>query len=476
MKNFKKAAAGILAITMAFASTSCSEKDKDNSSSMPEKKLEAEQQDIIERLCGEITEPRELENTEIKWFSFWDINPTASEDKDIGVDLALFQTKYKGTVKYIPTVSWDTYFDDLAETVIAGDPPDFIGADDMNIFPKCALRNMIEPIDDYFNFDDPLWSDMKEACDKFVYDGKHWAAITRIDPSCIFIYNKNTITANGLDDPAELWKKGEWNWDTFSKMCTDFSDPDKEICALDGWYYEDALTASSGKPLISLENGQIVNNIGSAELAKAQNMMFELQKNNVVFRKDLHSWQVRGNVFGTGIASGETLFYPIGLWAIEDAPSVTKPYGDLSKGEVMFVPVPCAADSPAQYIPSRVHGFCICLGAKNPEGVAAFLDCTRYAELDEEAHQITIDQFKKDYGWTDEMLEMRDEIYQMAAEHPVFEFAEGVSTDVTNLTDNIVKTTMHPDPDARQTWTEVVSANTTALDYMLDEAQQKLAK
>ena len=157
--------------------------------------------------------------------------------------------------------------------------------------------------------------------------------------------------------------------------------------------------------------------------------------------------------------------------AIPFSPSVTKPYGDLASGDVMFVPVPCAKDSDNMYVPSRVHGFCIAKNAQNPEGVAAWLDCTRYAETDEAAHQITLDQYKKDYGWTDEMLEMRDEIYARAAEHPVFEFAQGISSDLSNLTDNIIKNSMNPNES--YTWTSTVAENEKALDYLIKEAQEQ---
>ena len=58
----------------------------------------------------------ELANSEIVWFSFYDINPTASADKDIGVDLALFQTKYNGKITYRQT-TWETKFDDLANAI-----------------------------------------------------------------------------------------------------------------------------------------------------------------------------------------------------------------------------------------------------------------------------------------------------------------------------------------------------------------------
>lgn len=475
MSTLKRTAAGVLALALALSMAACGSSDDSStaSSSMPEKKLEESQQDIVNRLADEMTEVRELENNEIDWFSFYDINPTASVDKEIGVDLALFQTKYDGKINYVQT-TWDTKFDDLAALIMSGNSPDFIGADDMDVFPKGAIKEMIEPMDDYIDFSSPLWSDMKAANDQFMYKGSHYVAVSRVDPSYIWIYNKNTIEDNGFDDPAELYWNGEWNWDTFSQMCIEFTDAEADKFAMDGWYYENALTESSGKPLVGMENGNIVNYINSPELAKAQNMMYDLQKNEVVYPKHLHDWKVRGDVFGTGIASGETLFYPIGLWAIEDAPSVTAPYGDLSAGEVMFVPVPCAADTDNMYVPSRIHGFCIAKNAKNPEGVAAWLECTRYAEIDTAAHQITLDQYKNDYGWTDEMLEMREEIYKRAAEHPVFEFAQGVSTDLSNLTDGIIKGTMHPS-DAN-TWTSIVSENEKALDYLIQEAQAQTAE
>jgi ABC-type glycerol-3-phosphate transport system substrate-binding protein len=479
MRKIKLTAAAILALALTMGMAACGSGNSDDSgkggndaSSMPEKKLEENQQDIVTRLAGEM-EDKQLANSEIVWFSFYDINPTASADKDIGVDLALFQTKYNGKITYRQT-TWETKFDDLANAILAGDSPDFIGADDMDVFPKGAIKNMIEPIDDYVDFNNELWSPMKSANDQFMYKGKHYVAVSRVDPSYIWIYNKNVIEENGLEDPAELYHNGEWNWDKLTEMCIEFTDEEQDKWAMDGWYYENALTQSSGKPLVGMEDGKIVNNIKTPELAKAQNMMYELQKNNVVYPKHLHEWKVRGDVFGTGIASGETLFYPIGLWAIEDAPSTTAPYGDLSAGEVMFVPVPCAKDSDNMYVPSRVHGFCIAKGAKNPEGVAAWLDCTRYAEVDEAAHQITLDQYKNDYGWTDEMLEMRDEIYARAAEHPVFEFSEGISKDLSNLTDSIIKNSMNPAES--YTWTSTVAENEKALDYLIKEAQEQTAE
>ncbi len=117
---------------------------------------------------------RDLKSNEIKWFSHWDINPTEAEDKEIGADLALFKTKYNGKINWVQT-TWETKFDDLAALVMSNDSPDFIGADDMDVFPKGAIKSMIEPIDDYIDLSKPLCNDhccagkSHKGCDRSVY-------------------------------------------------------------------------------------------------------------------------------------------------------------------------------------------------------------------------------------------------------------------------------------------------------------------
>ena len=55
----------------------------------------------------------------------------------------MFKTKYNGKINWVQT-TWETKFDDLAALVMSNDSPDFIGADDMDVFPKGAIKSMIE--------------------------------------------------------------------------------------------------------------------------------------------------------------------------------------------------------------------------------------------------------------------------------------------------------------------------------------------
>ena len=80
-----------------------------------------------------------LENGTLRWLSFWDINPT--EGKPVPVFLELFQTKYGGTIEYIPT-TWDTRYNDLATMVLGGNSPDMFSACDLDTFPGKASAGM----------------------------------------------------------------------------------------------------------------------------------------------------------------------------------------------------------------------------------------------------------------------------------------------------------------------------------------------
>ncbi|MBE6836684.1 MAG: extracellular solute-binding protein [Ruminococcus sp.] len=469
----KKILAFSLALATALCSFGCGKGGDDKKTTTTPKKIDAESQQSIDQMAATMGEPRELESSEIDWFSFWDINPTDAEDKETGADLALFQTKYDGKINYIQT-TFEKKFDDFAALVLAGKEPDFIGADDMDVFPKCAIKDMIVPIDDYFDLESPLWEGTKETADQYMFQGSHYVSIIRNDPAYVVVYNTNTIAENGLDDPAELFANGEWNWDTFADMCIEFTNPEEDKYGLDGWYYDQALMQSTGMPLIGLEDGEIVNNIYSETYAEVNEFMYNLQKNGIGYPKHEHGWKLRNDLAGSGMGSGLTLFYPIGLWALEQPPSVTEVYGDVSAGEVMFVPVPCSPDSDEIYIPSRAHGFCLVKGGKNPEGVAAYLDCARYCEIDGATEKITLRQYKDLYGWTDEMLEMRAKVYELAAENPVFDFYTGVSADLTASIDPVIRGSMNV--EEQKTWTSIVEANGYVLDYLIDEAMSEMVK
>lgn len=329
---------------------------------------------------------------------------------------------------------------------------------------------MFQPIDDIIDLDSELWAPTKELCDMFVYGGQHYVAAIEAMPTYACVYNKTTITENGFDDPAELYWNGEWDWDVFTEMCEDFTDADQEKYALDGYWYANALSETSGVPLIGMEDGKVVQNLDDPAIERVQERMYNLQRNNVVFPRSENGWDTRGDgADGEGLGTYLTLFIPIGLYALEQPVASRETFG--LPEEIMFVPMPKEPDSDVTYCSAKIHGYLICSGAPNTEGVAAFLACEQVTNQAEDLQQIETDTFINEYEWTEEMIEMRNELYRLAAENPVIDLQRGVSDELKKQMESLSQATMITG-GAATTWAAARDEYEGAVQYLVDEANE----
>ena len=467
----KRFLAGLFALTMCVGMAACGSDSGDDGkeSSVNAKEIAQEDKDKLSEAAQNALDTTELKNKTIKFLSHWDINP--SDGGVVGADLQMFKDTYDGKIEYIQT-TWENRYVDLAKAVMANDSPDFFSAMDMDGFPKGAIKAMFEPIDDYVDLNSELWAPAKATCDAFVFNGGHYVAGIQSYPQYVCVYNTKTIEENGLDDPAELYWNDEWTWSKFTEMCTEFTNQEEEKVGLDGWWYAAALNDTCGVPLIGMKDGLLVNNMADPAVSKVQELMYNLQKNEVVFDRSSNNWSTRGDgTTGEGLGSYQTLFIPVGLWGIENSPEAVKPFGDVEAGEIMFCPMPRMDDSDKYYVSARVEGYHIVKNAPNPMGVVAYMNCLKVC--DTEASEITEQQLRDDYKWNDDMIKMRDEIYQLVNTNPVYDFEHGVSNEMESMMQTVNQYTMMTGGGAG-TWTACVEENKTAVDYLIKEANESI--
>ena len=483
MKLVKQLSAASLAVLMAASVSACGSSDSSGDAAasggdeaivttQPGKELEESQKEQLASLTNDSDlKIDSLENKTIKWLAHYDINPGDGAVK--GPELELFEQKYEGHVEWV-NATWETRYSKLATLVMSNESPDFFPADDMDTFPKGAIKAMFQPIDDYVDLNTELWSKSKEYCDEFMFNGKHYVAVIYPEPNLVCIYNTKTIEDNSLDDPAELFENDEWTWDKFQEMCKAFTDADNQKYALDGYWYANAISQTSGKPLIGLKDGKIVHNIDDPDIAKAQEFMYNLEKDDVCFDRSSNNWKTRGSgETGEGLGSYLTLFIPTGLWAIQNTPEKVKLIGDVEAGEIMFVPMPRnPAGDGKYYMGSRVHGYNLCTGAPNPQGVAAYLDCCQVAY--QKASNIGEEVLINDYKWNDQMIEMRRKCYDLCAENPVFDLQGGVSNELDTVMQDLSQATMITGGGAT-TWTEAVGTYKAKVEYLLKLSNDNVA-
>lgn len=408
----------------------------------------------------------ELENKNIKWFSFYDPFHATTSGNTKSLSLELFESKYDGTIEYIAT-TWNNRFSDLSTNLLGGTGIDFIAGGDLDSFPKGVPNGQFESFDQYVDFDGELWGSVKDLNDMFELNGKHYLMATQATSGEVVVYNRATIDALGFDDPADLLDQGKWTWETFKNMLTEFVDPDAEQYGLDGWFNEKPLMLSCGAAPVELQNGRLVSNLFDDRVEKAMNFMYGLNQTGLVLDKELFGWSEHPEFIG----EGKELFYIGGMYVLEGAPEIwTTSFG--SQNNVMFVPIPKMDDADNYYLPAGLEAFMLCKGAQNPEGVARFMECTIAANIDEGALEIADQKRRDDFGWTDEMVEMRHKIDQMTSEHPMYSIHTGCPTDMYNILDSGeygIRAAFYG-----HDWPSVRESLTEAVDIMIDEFNTSL--
>jgi hypothetical protein len=255
-------------------------------------------------------------------------------------------------------------------------------------------------------------------------------------------------------------------------MCVSFTDPDNDKYGIDGYGYTNAISETCGVPIIGYENGELINNMKDPAIEKVQNFMYELGKNNIMFDRSSNSWLTRGDgTTGYGLGTYQTLFIPVGLWALEVPVASTEPFGDIEAGEIMFCPMPKDPDGDKYYISSRFEGYVMCRNAPNPEAFALFMDCTMVCR--DSTENIKEDTLMNEYKWTQEMIDMRRECLELCKTNPVFDIEDGISSDTSAVMQNITQATMVTGGNI-ETWTQCTEEYGKTLDFLLNETNEKI--
>ncbi|MBD5105105.1 MAG: carbohydrate ABC transporter substrate-binding protein [Ruminococcaceae bacterium] len=439
MKTKKLLSASAAAIMLLSMLTACSQTEGGGSASTeptttaPPSTMAEEQQSQADEI---VVKDFELENKEITFLASWARNPANGKNKDVAIEL--FQTRFGGTIKDMVVGDSERY-DRLATLVSTGSSPDFFSAADMDAFPKGAINQMFQPLDNYIDFNDEWFGSRKSINDPFVYNGKHYVSVINPEVDVLMVYNKAVLAENGLTDPADLLKEGNWNWTTCKQLMNEFCDKSEDNYATDGWWITKGFCNSTGVPFIGMEDGMVVNNLRDPLIAEAQDFLNDLNREEMAYPVWDFGWVANAR----NVGDGKTLFFPVGYWALTE---VATDYGLANYGnieDVGFVPIPKCPSADAFYIPARVTGYMLCSGAPNPEGFACMMYCEAAANDSEEAEQITKEQYFNEYGWTEDMWEMRNTIYDMLDEHPVFDFSSGISEALFDALDNPTKDAYH---------------------------------
>lgn len=417
-------------------------------------------------------------NSTVTWLSWYDDFHNYDETEIVNTGFFTFTEKYGGEVEWIEC-DYSERFNELANLILSETPPDFTpsGTNSTATYPMSCFKGQYQAVDDYIDYDDPLWSGIKETADYFVLGGKHYNIVMDISVANVIPYNTRVIADWGFDDPAELYYNDEWTWDVFYEMCETFSDGDENRYALDGYAYAGALVESTGQQMLQIdENGAFYSNLDSPEIERAENLIYDIAKNDLKYHEGSAMWALRDNAtFGAGMKEGTCLFYPIGVSFFTDTvEEISAIWGDIAAGELMFAPLPRDPQGDGiYYICSGIDAYAIVNNARNPEGVALLASCDRFKVIDPTVIDIDRMQLETTYMWNQDMLEMWDECYELAVANPRIDLTgdlpDNLNTIVGNLGNGIIRS------ENPSTWAQLKEQNREAFEYYIDELNAMVA-
>lgn len=386
--------------------------------------LAPEQQEQVAALADSLPDT-ELSNKTVKWMSFYDPWHPTGEGNSKPVSVELFEQKYGGVIEYLPT-TWANQENDLSVAILGGEGVDFFPA--IEAIPKYVMSGMTVSYDPYVDWDNPIWASVKDLNDRYAVGGEHYLMACQATAGYVVYYNRQTVESMGLDDPAELYKNGEWTLTKFKEMLTDFVDEKEGRFGLDGWFNCTPLYLASGTPSVSIENGKVKSNLMNPAFERAMNYQYDLYKDGLILDKSQYNWKDQVQFMG----EGKELFYIGGLYEISKAPELWEEKLG-SKEDVFFVPIPRDEEADAYYYNAEIDCYNLCKGAGNPEGVARLMECVIASYSDENVQKINDEKKLRDYGWSEEMLEMEREVTRITVANPVRDMHGGLPNDLYKM-------------------------------------------
>lgn len=414
MNYIRKIITGIAALSiMATMTASCDTKEKESAESKPETEITPTEAP---------TEPPEdkTKNRTIVWLADYSLD--SQEGGESPAAVKLFRDLYGGEIEFVYTPENEKY-ETLEYRHNCGEPVDMFPYDE-KFLPQGVLSGRFDPLDPYFDIlgmEDGLWDDMNGIIDKLQYGDGHYVLPYDVSDPQLIMYSRKLFEAEKLDDPYELYQKGEWDWDTMVEMMSTFvskPDTDKKRFGIAGDFGK-ALLASSGSTVVNFENGKFTNNIKDKNIAAAEKLMKRLMDEKL-YKAGRYDYYPNDN---------SVLFYAMGDWAL--GMSNAKNF----KKDIMVVPFPKNPDAAEHYIRCDYDARLLTRWAPNPEAVAAYIRCERmvaaeakYKELEKAALSVeekdAYDKWKP-FVRTEQYDAIQSYIEDIKA-NPYFDFSYGM--------------------------------------------------
>lgn len=278
--------------------------------------------------------------------------------------LDAFEEKYEVEVEE-KLYNWNEWQTRIFQMVSSGTAPDNVWMGDTNFLAFMA-RNVIQPIDQWVDFTDPVWN--QGNADFFTWEGQHYAMTPSTDIGVYFIYyNKELFEDLNVEDPRTMYEEGRWDFAALREAAKRFvADTDgdniQDRFGFACWNSDIFSLANGGKGLEITEDGRLQATI----TGKKEQAGYQMYQDMFYVDKSISADMTDPN---TAMANGKLAMLAERPW---NAMGNFDMY-NMCDFEIGVVPFPSGPDTEGKrVVPATLTGMGIAVGAQNPKAAAAF--------------------------------------------------------------------------------------------------------
>lgn len=269
----------------------------------------------------------------------------------------ILKEAYGATVEYTVLSDWKENENKIATELASGNSYDLV-ISGKSLYDK----KLVQPLDSYFDLNDPIFKGTSRQIESQRFsDGKLYGITSTTYPQVI-LYNKTIMENNGLQDPLQTYKEGNWNFSTFMTLCKALASEQgtngKRKYAFSSWDPANFLTANGTYYVKAGADGKTQLNLEDPKLSEALNYFRELSYTAKAFT----SWQ------GWSFSDFEAGNLPMMMERFGNKTASTEFSFDWD-----IVPFPVGPSGDPDTTPGTVGFYGIGAGSKNPTGGAAYI-------------------------------------------------------------------------------------------------------
>lgn len=331
-KTFKKVLSLGLAAAMALSMTACSGKNDENAGNETTTAAPT-QGDSTETTTAVPSNSNSGQKRHITigswWVQYYDSTHTSVEDDpsyagDLPAELKFNNVK---TIedKYNVTFAWEnlTYAgtkESINVSILAGSPDCDIYLVDLGMAIPAAMNGLATDLKTVLPADDDLFTTQSNITYLDLGDGKacilkRVEAQSTVEATYPLGFNKQMLEDNNLEDPRELYARGEWTWDKFIEYCqvlTQDTDGDGAVdqYGFGGYHPEtfEQLMLSNGGSIAATTT----ESLSSPEVGEALQMMQDMYNTYNV----CYPYENDDNVMRYIYRNGNIGFFPAAAWIL----------------------------------------------------------------------------------------------------------------------------------------------------------------